>query len=99
MTCSPCGTQREEIDQVILEANRHHLTIKFKVEISEEKTNFLDTTIFKGKRFYKDSIFDIRMHFKYMHFSSCHTPGVKTGFFKGEALRLLRTNSSKTTLF
>ena len=28
--------------------------------------------------------------------SSCHPPGVKRGFTKGEALRLLRTNSSKT---
>ena len=30
-----------------------------------------------------------------MHFSSCHAPGVAKGFIKGEALRLLRTNSSK----
>jgi len=42
------------------------------------------------------------MHFKptetfqYTLFSSCHPPGVKRGFIKGEALRLLRTNSSKT---
>ena len=96
-------TNREQIDQFILEANRHHPTIKFTAEISEEKTNFLDTTIFKGERFYKDSIFDIRTHFKptetfqYTHFSSCHAPGVKKGFIKGETLRLLRTNSSKAT--
>ena len=43
----------------------------------------------------------MRTHFKptetfqYTHFSSCHPTGVKRGFFKGEALRLLRTNSSK----
>ena len=67
-------TNREEIDQFILKANRHHPTIKFTAEISQEKTNFLDTTIFKGERFYKDSIFDIRTHFKptetfqYTHF-------------------------------
>ena len=29
--------------------------------------------------------------------SSCHPPGVKRGFIKGEALRLLRTNSAKAT--
>ena len=46
-------TNREEIDQFILEANRHHPTIKFAAEISEEKTNFLDTAIFKGERFYQ----------------------------------------------
>ena len=43
----------------------------------------------------------MRTHFKptetfqYTHFSSCHPQGVKKGFIKGEALRLLRTNSSK----
>ena len=57
-------TTREETDQFILVANRHHPTIHFTAEISEEKINFLDTTFFKGERFYKDSIFDIRTLFK-----------------------------------
>ena len=34
---------------------------------------------------------------EYTHFTSCHPPSVKKGFVKGEALRILRTNSSKTT--
>ena len=34
--------------------------------------------------------------FQYTHFTSCHAPGVKKDFIKGEALRLLRTNSSET---
>ena len=34
---------------------------------------------------------------QYTHFSSCHPPGVSKGFIKGNALRLLRTNSSETT--
>ena len=34
---------------------------------------------------------------QYTHFTSCHPPGAKKGFIKGEAIRLLRTNSSKTT--
>ena len=95
-------TQREEIDKFILEANRHHPTIKFTAEISDKETNFLDTTIYKGERFHKDSILDISTHFKptekfqYTHYTSCHAPGVKKGFIKGEALRLLRTNSSET---
>ena len=93
--------KREEIDQFILEANRHHLTKNFPAEISNKQTNFLDTTIFKGERFHKDSIFDTCMHFKptekfqYTHYTSCHAPGVKKGFIKGEAPRLLRTNSSE----
>ena len=49
----------------------------------------------------RDAILDVRTHFKptetfqYTHFGSCHPQGVKKGFIKGEALRLLRTNSSK----
>ena len=43
----------------------------------------------------------MRTHFKptetfqYTHFTSSRPPGVKKGFIKGEALRLLRTNSFK----
>ena len=57
-------TKREEIDKFILEANRHHPTIKFTAEISDKETSFLGTTIYKGKRFHKDSILDISMYFK-----------------------------------
>ena len=61
----------------------------------------MDTCLYKGDRFKKHSILDVRTHFKptetfqYTHFDSCHPPGVRKGFLKGEALRLLRTNSSK----
>jgi len=33
---------------------------------------------------------------QYKHFFSCHLPSVSKGFIKGDTLRLLRTNSSKT---
>jgi len=49
-------TTKEEIDLFILETNRHHTTIKFTANISEKDTNFLDTTVFKGKRFYEESV-------------------------------------------
>ena len=57
----------------------------------------------KRERFINESILDIKLQYKpaetfqYTHFNSCHPPGVKNGFIKGEAIRLLRTNSSKTT--
>ena len=92
---------RVEILQFIEQANSHHPTIKFTAEISETETTFLDATISKGERFLKDSVLDVRTHFKpteafqYTHFSSSHPPGVKKGFIKGENLRLLRTNSLK----
>ena len=95
-------TSREDLTQFIDLANKHHPTIKFTAEISDTETTFLDTSVYKGERFTNESVLDIRTHYKptetfqYTHFSSCHPPGVKKGFIKGEALRLLRTNSSKT---
>ena len=76
--------------------------IKFTAEISDKEINSVPgyLTLFKGERFNKQAILDIRTHFKptetfqYTHFSSCHPPGVRKGFIRGEALRLLRTNSS-----
>ena len=73
------------------------------VKISENEITFLDTVVFKGERFIKESNLDIKTPYKptetlqCTHFTSCHPPGVKRGFIKGEAIRLLRTNSSKTT--
>ena len=64
---------------------------------------FLDTVVYKGTRFKEKSILDAKTHFKqtetflHTHFTSCHPPNVKKGFVKGEALRILRKNSSKTT--
>ena len=58
-----------------LKKNTHHPTIKFTAEISDKEITFLDTTVFKGDRFYENSVLDIRTHFKptetfqYTHFS------------------------------
>ena len=92
---------KRDIDLFIQQANAFHPTIKFTAEISEKEITFLDTTVYKGGRFNKESILDIKTHYKptetfqYAHYSSCHPPGVKRGFIKGEAIRLLRTNSSE----
>ena len=95
-------SNRQEIDIFIKQASNFHPTIKFTAEISEMEITFLDTIITKGERFRNESILDIRTHYKptetfqYTHFTSSHPLGVKKGFIKGEALRLLRTNSSET---
>lgn len=92
---------REEIAKFIEQADKHHATIRFTAEISETETTFLHTTVYKSERFKKDSVLDLRTHlkpietFQYTHFTLCHAPGIKRGFVKGEALRLLETNSSK----
>ena len=92
---------RQDIDLFIEQANTFHPTIKFTAEISEKEITFLDTVVYKGERFLKEAILDVKTHYKstetfqYTHYSSCHPPGVKRGFIKGEAIRLLRTNSSE----
>ena len=65
----------------------------------------MDTKVYKGERFFKESILDVQTHYKptetfqFTNFYSCHPPGVTKGFIKerGGALSLLRTNSSKET--
>ena len=95
------NTSRDKIEDFLLEANSFHPTIKFTAKISEKETTFLDTKVYKGVRFNEESILNVRTHFKTTetfqntNFYSCHPPGVTKGFIKGEALRLLRTNSSQ----
>ena len=94
---------KPDIKAFIERANLHHPTIKFMAETSDTETAFLDTAVYKGTRFKEKSILDAKTHFKQMetflhtHFTSCHPPSVKKGFVKGEALRILRKNSSETT--
>ena len=94
-------TNKEEIEHFIEQANSYHPTIKFTAEVSPLETTFLDTTVYKDERFETESILDLRTHYKptetfqYTNCNSCQTAGVKKGFVKGEALRILRTNSSK----
>ena len=57
-------TSRNEIEEFLLKANNFHPTIKFMAEILETETTFLDTKVYKGVRFNKDSILDVRTHFK-----------------------------------
>ena len=93
----------EEIDGFIEQANRETSSNHQIHGWNNKEIIFLDTCVYKGDRFRETSILDVRTHYKptetfqYTHFSSCHPPGVRKGFIKGEALRLLRTNSSKNS--
>ena len=91
------NTSLDKIESFVEKANNFHSTIKFTAEMSETEITFLDTKVYKGVRFNKKSILDVQTRYKptvtfqYTNFYSCHPPGVKKGFIKGEALRLLRT--------
>ena len=92
---------KQDIDLFVEQANTFHSTITFTAEISDKEITFLDTVVYKGERFLNEAILYVKTHYKptetfqYTHYSSCHPPGVKRGFIKGEAIRLLRTNSSE----
>ena len=92
---------KPDIEAFIEQANLHHPTIEFTAQTFDTETAFLDTVVYKLRHKIKEkSILDAKTHFKqtgtFLH-TSCHPPNVKKGFVKGEALRILRKNSSETT--
>ena len=93
------NTSRGKIQDFFLKANSFYPIIKFTAEISETEAAFLDSKVYKGDRFDKEAILDVRTHFKptetfqYTNFYLCHPPGVTKGFIKGEAL--LRPSKKK----
>ena len=96
-------TYRDVVNHSIGKKNKHHPTIEFTAGITVSEANFLDTTIYKGEKFNRESVLNIRIHFKlteifqYTLYSTCHPPGAnaKKRFAKGEALLLLRTSKQK----
>ena len=71
---------------------------------TDAETVFLDTVVYKGTRFKEKSILGLKTHFKKRKPSSTHISPlvtrrlhVKKVFVKGEALRILQTNSSRKT--
>ena len=69
------------------------------VEISDKETTFLDTYIYKGERFARGAILDVRSHFKptetfqYTHFASVTRKELKKASLKGKP-----SDSSEQTL-
>ena len=79
--------------------NSCHKHLKFTFEISDTSIDFLDTTVYKGKRFHECNILDIKSYikptnnFQYLHRQSAHSPSVFKGFIQGECIRHLRNTS------
>ena len=95
---------KPHIEACIEQANLHHPTIKFMAETFDTEMQRFQTRLYtKAQDSRKKSILDAKTHFQqtetflHTHFTSCHPPSVKKGFVKGEALRILRKNSSETT--
>ena len=94
---------KESLEQFIKSINDLHPHINFTAEFSTDEIIFLDLCLYKGERFAKEGILDIKTHIKptntqqYVHASSAHPPGTGRGIIKGELLRYLRTNSNEAT--
>lgn len=89
-----------EIKQLFHMANTHHELIKFTFEINKESIVFLDTVIYKGERYKRENILDIKCHtkntekFQYLHRNSNHPNACFKSFIKAEGIRILRNTSS-----
>ena len=94
---------RNELETFLARLNTAHRTLRFMWSISNERIEFLDLNIFKGRRFNTNRHLDISTHFKktnifqYLHFSSSHPRSVFKGLVKGEAIRFLRSNTDLHT--
>ena len=55
---------KQEIDLFLEQANSFHPTLKLTAEISDKEITFLDTVVYKGERFQKDAILDIKIRYK-----------------------------------
>ena len=81
--------------------NQLHHIIKFTNELSETELTFLDITLYKGDRFDRNQILDVRTHIKptnkqlYIHASSYHPPTTIHAISKGKVNRYLRMNSDE----
>ena len=53
---------RKGIDLFIEQADTFHPTIKFTAEISEKEITSLDMVVYKGERFLKEAILDVKTH-------------------------------------
>ena len=76
---------KESLEQFIRSINDLHPCINFTIEFSTDKITFLDLCLYKGERFAKEGILDIKTHIKptntqqYVHASSAHPPGTGRG--------------------
>ena len=55
-------TSREVPEKFIEQANKQHPRIRFTAEISCTEATFVDTTIYKGRRFSNESVLDRRTY-------------------------------------
>ena len=91
----------DELKTFVQEFNNLRPRIKLTFEAYQTAANFLDTTVYKGRRHRENGHLDIKPFFKstnsmhYLHFTSNHFKSVFKGIVVGEATRFLRNSSDE----
>ena len=84
----------EELQKFLETLNLYHPTIKFTVEYSKTKINFLDVAVMKkGNRPVNDLYANLTDTHEYLNGSSCHVSYCKKSIPFSQALRLNRVCS------
>ena len=93
----------QTLQDFVSHLNTKHPTIKFTYEHSQKSIDFLDVTFYKGPRFAREGILDIKPFFKhtnkfqYLQYSSAHPRNTFRSIVKGEFSQLLRACSDPET--
>ena len=93
--------KRQNLNNFLFQLNNFHGDINFTSTSSNTSIDFLDITIYKDGNFEHTGKLSISTFqktdnlYQYLHFSSYHPATVFKGIIKGEAIRYIRTNSSK----
>ena len=83
---------RDELDKFLAHLNSCHDTIKFTIEASEDRVNFLDTTLHKTKegKLWTDLYCKPTDSHMYLHYESAHPSHCKKSLPYSQLLRLKR---------
>ena len=94
------GTEHK-LHDFITNINEMRPTFKFSFESSSHQVTYLDLDIYKGQRYNKENVLDIKTHtkptdtFQFLHRESCHPTATFKGLIKGETVRYIRTCNNK----
>ena len=92
---------KESLEEFLFALNHFHPSLRYTFSFSEEATDFLDLTIYKGPRFSDTSILDTKTYqkernlYQYLHFNSDHPRNSHKSIITGECVRYVRTNTTR----
>ena len=89
----------EKLNEFFEYLNEFHPTIKFEMEKSFNKINFLDVTVSKNKNKLSTDLYtkETDTH-QYLHAKSCHRSCIKRAIPYGQAVRIKRIYSDENVL-